>query len=202
MQFPPITVELITAVGTAIAVILTALGVTGGAWIGLRKLRPQIDNLRGEANRLKEEAIRVKAEADKFQAEAEQARAERDAAEAKVMETLSNTVNNLLAPLNQQIQSLRAENDELRKRVRTLESKASDQGEKLIEKDLALEKLRYEKDGQISILTVAMESMRCKNEQETGDLHREIDSLRQLVADYRSGKKKPTGQLPEVQGEI
>ncbi len=161
-------------------IILAITGLIGAfakIWFDKRKSDADAGNARADAEN-------ARSEAEKHKAEAEKARAERDQAQAAVMQNLTDAMNNLLAPLNQQNKELRAEIVSLRDRVRSLENTAGAQGQELIQKDLDIEKLRSEKDREIAVLTTQVESMRC-----------EVQALKGIIDDYRSGRRKPTGPL-------
>ena len=165
----PITAELVTA----IAAIVVAAGT---AWGILRKLRPEIAKLKAESERTRAEADQLKSESEKARAEAEKARSERDAAEANTMKTIVDTVNNIVGPLNNEIKILREGREEDRKRIRDLETSAAKMGTENVE------------------LRCKVESLETQNT----ILHEEVQSLRRIVDDYRSGRRKPTGPLGET----
>ncbi len=156
-----------------IVAVLALLGTLATAWIGLRKLRPELAKLKAEANRLKDESQSLQAESEKLRAEADKARAERDSAEARAMESISNAAHTLVDPLTEEIKLLRTGREEDRRRIRKLEGDAAEMGKENI------------------LLKCKVEELENRNV----TLSDEIASLRRIVDDYRSGRRKPTGPL-------
>jgi uncharacterized membrane-anchored protein YhcB (DUF1043 family) len=164
-----------------VALLGIVLGVGVTALVAMARLKPELKKLQAEAEKLK--------------AETEQSREARKVAEAEVMVKITEAMENLIGPLNTEITLLRSGREDDRDRIRNLEKIAGEQGQSLIGKDVALEQLRNEKDREISKLTARIEEMQKEHERETYDLRCQIELLKQLVDDYRSGRKKPTGPL-------
>ena len=123
-----------------VALLTLALGAGIGTFISLRKLKPEIDKLK----------------------------VDKRVSEADVMLKLTEAMENLMGPLNDQVKMLQAGREDDRRRIRDLEKVSGEQGKELVDRD-------------------------CK----IAVLESKVKILEDELADWKAGRKRKTGPLAE-----